>query len=159
VHIDARSSVHGIHSRTSGIEGFVRLALRDDGVVDTRAPADGRLSLAVEHLRSGNLFEERELRKRIDAKRFPTIDGVLATIAPTDRDDTYFVTGDLSFRGVTLEQKGLMTIGSDGDGALRMRGEAMFDIRDFGMEPPRILALKVDPVVTVRVELTAARVS
>ena len=33
----------------------------------------------------------------------------------------------------------------------------MFDIREFGMEPPRILMLKVEPEVTVRVEILPRR--
>ena len=36
---------------------------------------------------------------------------------------------------------------------------AVFDIRDFGMEPPRILMLKVQPEVTVRVEIVAEKES
>ena len=36
-------------------------------------------------------------------------------------------------------------------------GESTFDIRDFGMEPPRILMLKVQPEVGVRVEIVAER--
>ena len=36
-------------------------------------------------------------------------------------------------------------------------GQSTFDIRDFGMEPPRILLLKVEPDVTVRVEIVATK--
>ena len=35
------------------------------------------------------------------------------------------------------------------------RGESTFDVRDFGMEPPRILMLKVQPDVVVAVEIIA----
>jgi hypothetical protein len=38
---------------------------------------------------------------------------------------------------------------------VRLSGQSTFDIRDFGMEPPRILMLRVEPVVAVRVEITA----
>ena len=38
-----------------------------------------------------------------------------------------------------------------------MTGESTFDIRDFGMEPPRILLLKVQPDVHVRVEIHAEK--
>jgi hypothetical protein len=40
---------------------------------------------------------------------------------------------------------------------IRLEGAATFDIRDFGMEPPRILVLRVEPEVNVRIELIAAR--
>ena len=39
------------------------------------------------------------------------------------------------------------------------RGQSSFDIRDFGMEPPRILMLRVQPEVTVRVEIVAEKES
>jgi hypothetical protein len=34
-------------------------------------------------------------------------------------------------------------------------GEHVFDIRDFGIKPPRILMLRVEPEVTVRIRLVA----
>ena len=40
---------------------------------------------------------------------------------------------------------------------LAIRGEHGFDIRDFGMEPPRILMLRVEPDVSVRVEIIAEK--
>ena len=38
-----------------------------------------------------------------------------------------------------------------------LEGEHVFDVRDFGMEPPRIMMLKVHPEVSVRIEITAKR--
>jgi hypothetical protein len=38
---------------------------------------------------------------------------------------------------------------------VRLMGRSTFDIRDFGMEPPRILMLRVHPEVTVRIDLVA----
>ena len=40
---------------------------------------------------------------------------------------------------------------------LQLDGQATFDIRDFGMEPPRILMFKVRPEVDVRVEVVARK--
>jgi hypothetical protein len=40
---------------------------------------------------------------------------------------------------------------------LRLEGRSTFDIRDFGMDPPRILMLRVHPEVAVRVEIVAER--
>jgi hypothetical protein len=40
---------------------------------------------------------------------------------------------------------------------IRLTGEETFDIRDFGMEPPRILLLRVEPEVRVRVDIIATR--
>jgi len=43
------------------------------------------------------------------------------------------------------------------DRTIRLVGESTFDVRDFGMEPPRILMLRVEPDVYVRVEIIAER--
>jgi hypothetical protein len=37
-------------------------------------------------------------------------------------------------------------------------GEHTFDIRDFGMDPPKILMFRVEPEVNVRVEIVAEKV-
>ena len=71
-------------------------------------------------------------------------------------DGRYRVSGDLTFRGVTRTLRGRdddrrrSTTARSGSRASRT-----FDIRDFGMEPPRILMLQVEPDVDVRVEIVA----
>jgi polyisoprenoid-binding protein YceI len=156
VWIDAKSSVHPIHSQSDGLEGYVELAIGEDGAVEESAAASARLSLPVDRLRSGNVFEERELKRRIDARRFPTIDGELSSLS-ADGDGAYVVEGTITFRGESRVYEAPMTIEVLDDRTVRLAGEASFDIRDFGMEPPRILLLRVEPEVTVRVEIVATR--
>jgi hypothetical protein len=48
-----------------------------------------------------------------------------------------------------------MDIAASDDGTVRLEGERVFDIRDFGMQPPRILMLRVHPEVAVRVSIEA----
>ena len=43
------------------------------------------------------------------------------------------------------------------DGNFEVEGEKVFDIRDFGLTPPRILMLKVYPDVKVRGRIVAAK--
>jgi hypothetical protein len=50
-----------------------------------------------------------------------------------------------------------MTIEPTDDLTLQLAGQATFDIRDFGMEPPRVLMFKVDPEVSVRIDVVATR--
>ena len=52
-----------------------------------------------------------------------------------------------------------MTFEVHDDHTVNLAGQSTFDIRDFGMEPPRILLLKVQPEVTVRVEIVAEKES
>jgi polyisoprenoid-binding protein YceI len=155
VWIEARSNVHPIHSTTDGLEGYVDVALTPEGAVDVTAPVTGSLSLSVDHLSSGNRMEDRELQRRIDSRRYPTIEGILDKVAPSDEGGSYVVSGDVVFRGVSRHHEDLMSIARVDDLTIRLAGTSSFDIRDFGMDPPRILLLKVEPEVEIRVEIVA----
>lgn len=157
VWIDARSNVHPIHSTTDGLEGFVEVTFSPDGSVDVAAPVAGNLSLTVDHLSSGNRMEDRELQRRIDSRRYPKIEGTLDKIAPSEESESYLVGGDIAFRGVSRHHEDVMHISSVDDQSIRLAGKSTFDIREFGMEPPRILLLKVEPDVEIRVEIFATK--
>ncbi len=157
VWIDARSSLHPIHSSTDGLEGFMDLELGPDGSVDSSAEPAGSVSLPVNRLSSGNRIEDRELYKRIDARRYPTINGVLAEMVSTGEDGRFKVAGDVTFRGVARRHEDEITISRIDDSTVRLSGAARFDVREFGMEPPRILMLRVEPEVEVRIEIVATK--
>lgn len=159
VWIDARSNLHPIHSTTEGLEGFVELNLGSDGSVDVTTRPTGKLSLPVSRLSSGNRMEDRELQKRIDARRFPTIDGVLTNMESAGTSDTYNVSGDVTLRGVTRPHQDLMTVKAIDSQTIQLSGKSSFDIREFGMEPPKVLVLRVLPDVEVRVEIVAVEES
>jgi polyisoprenoid-binding protein YceI len=157
VEIHARSSLHPIDSRTDGLAGFLDVEIFDGGRVNLAAPTSGKLSLEVERLSSGNALEDRELRRRIDARRFRTIDGELTGMRETDQEGRYRVLGDLTFRGVTRSFEDDMVLTTNDGGEIQLVGESTFDIRDFGMDPPRVLMLKVEPVVHVTAHVTARK--
>ncbi len=163
VWIDARSNLHPIHSTTDGLEGFIDLDgkmgadAQGAGLVNVGEHPAGKLSLRVDRLSSGNRFEDRELHRRVDARRYPTIDGVLTGMKPVGTDGRYKVTGDVAFRGVSRPCEDEMSVTSVDDSTIRLEGRSTFDIRDFGMEPPRILVLRVEPDVVVRVEIVATK--
>ena len=52
-----------------------------------------------------------------------------------------------------------MTISAPDEHSLVIEGEQTFDIRDFGVQPPKILMLKVHPDVRVRVKVVARQES
>jgi hypothetical protein len=155
VWIEARSVLHPITTCTDGLEGHLDVAVRD-GCLDLGVPPTGRLSFDVQRLSSGNRFEDRELQRRIDARRFPTIDGELAAMERVGTDGRYEVRGTVTFRGVTRAYADEMEVSVADDGRIRLQGRARFDIRDFGMDPPRVLLVRVEPEVDVRVEIVAA---
>jgi hypothetical protein len=153
VSIAARSNVHPIHTQTTGLEGELRLELGGDGLNTTVDPS-GWLELAVDLLRSGNLLQDRELKRRIDARRYPTIRGDIKGMAADGAPGRLIVTGDVTFRGVTKTHEGEVTMAADGR-TVRFAGTATFDVRDFGMDPPKILMLRVEPEVEVSIDVLA----
>ncbi len=153
VWVDARSNLHPIHTETRGLEGWVELTPLPEGGVDLSTPVLGELALSVDRLTSGNALYDRELRRRIDARRFPVITGRITGVDATESSDRFLVAGDLSFHGHTRTFAHDMTIGIRNASTLEMRGDYVFDIREFDMRPPSMLMLKVYPEVAVRVEL------
>ena len=154
VWIEARSSLHPIHGEGRGLEGIVEAAVTD-GRVELNGDTVIRLELPVDQLKSGKAMEDAELLRRIDARKFPKIRGVTTEIKEIN-SGRYRVSGDLTFHGVTRAVEGEVSVSMpDGDKTIVLEGEQTFDIRDFGVQPPKILMLKVHPDVKVRVRVVA----
>jgi polyisoprenoid-binding protein YceI len=156
VWVSGRSSLHPINTETRGITGWFEVATRGDGALDLDQPVSGELELAVERLTSGNQLYDRELRRRIDARRFPTIAGRLTKLVVDGAHPDYVATGDVSFHGKTRTFEHGMQIAVHEDG-VALSGEDVFDIREFGMKPPSMLMVRVYPEISVRVELHGVR--
>jgi polyisoprenoid-binding protein YceI len=82
---------------------------------------------------------------------------VLDSVVGDGKEGSYRVSGDILFRGVSRHHEDLMEISQVDERTVRLAGESHFDIRDFGMDPPKVLMLKVEPVVDVRVEIFAVK--
>jgi polyisoprenoid-binding protein YceI len=158
VWVSGRSSLHPINTETRGITGWFEAAARPDGSLDLEQPASGELELAVERLTSGNQLYDRELRRRMDARRYPTIAGRVTDIVSDGSHPDYSVTGEISFHGQTRTFSHGMQIELREDG-VSLTGEDVFDIREFGMRPPSMLMVRVYPEISVRVELHGDRVA
>ena len=115
----------------------------------------GSLVVPAKTLRSGQTLRDLELRRQIQARRYPTIEATLRQVRST-KGDTFEVSGDITFMGTTQAAEGTLTVTLDGD-ELAIRGESTFDVRDYGFKPPNILGMKIDPMVTVAIELVGAR--
>jgi hypothetical protein len=59
------------------------------------------LEFTVHLLSSGNSSYDRETLRRVDAGRYPTINGYLTAMKETEREGRYLLDGHLSFRSVT----------------------------------------------------------
>jgi polyisoprenoid-binding protein YceI len=150
--VDARSSLHPINSETRGLRGWVEAVLRTDGTIDLEQPVSGVLEVSADRLSSGNKLYDLELRRRIDARAYPSISGEITRVTQGRAPIEYIVRGDLTFHGKTRTFEHEMVI-EVVDDAITMKGDYVFDIRQFNMRPPSMLMLKVYPEVAVRVEL------
>lgn len=155
--IDASSSVHPIHSETNGLEGWFEAELGESGGIEANAASHGHLELAVGGLTSGNPLLDREMRRRIDARRYPAITGDLTALEGTSEPGRYLARGNVTFRGVTRPVDGELLMSVDDGGALRITGERVFDVREFEFQPPRVLMLKVHPDVSIRIDVVGDR--
>ena len=156
VWVSGRSSLHPINTETRGVTGWFEAATRTDGSLDLGQAVSGELALTVDRLTSGNQLYDRELRRRIDARLYPTIKGRLTNIAVDGTHPDYVVTGDVEFHGKTRTFEHGMQIHLD-DAGVMLSGEDVFDIREFGMKPPSMLMVRVYPEISVRVELHGVR--
>ncbi|MGH3712282.1 MAG: YceI family protein [Micromonosporaceae bacterium] len=151
VWIEARSSLHPIHGEATGLEGELELAFADGKLLTDPAPVM-RLRLPVDRLRSGNPLNDLQLRRVIESDRYPEITGEATGVEPSGTG--YRVTGALTFHGTTRTVTDQITVAADGDG-LVIEGGHEFDITDYGVNPPKILMLRVHPEVTVRIRAEA----
>ena len=158
VGIHARSSLHAIDGHAGDVSGTVDLEVVD-GIV--RRLLAGHLEVPVSSLRSGNVLEDAELQRRVDARRFPTIVGEVQSaevLELLDDGGRFRVDGDLTFHGVTRPVTGELRITREGGAGerdrVRVEGEQVFDVREFGVNPPRILLLRVEPEVRVDISLS-----
>jgi polyisoprenoid-binding protein YceI len=156
VWVSGRSSLHPINTETRGITGWFEAATAADGSLDLEQPPAGQLELSVDRLTSGNQLYDRELRRRMDAKRYPTIAGVVTQIVPQGEHPNYLVTGDIEFHGKKRSFEHDMHIEVEED-EVRLTGDDVFDIREFGMKPPSMLMVRVYPEISVRIELYGTR--
>lgn len=158
VWVSGRSSLHPINTETRGITGWFEAMTREDGSLNLDMPIAGELQLAVEKLTSGNQLYDHELRRRIDARRYPMIEGRVTKISADGAHPRYSVAGDILFHGKNRSFEHVMDI-EIGEEEVALTGDYVFDIREFGMKPPSMLMIRVYPEIAVRVELYGTRES
>jgi polyisoprenoid-binding protein YceI len=152
--IEAKSSLHPIHGEATGLRGELEVEIRD-GRLDETVPPKARIELPVERLRSGNTLMDMETRRRIDARKFPTITAGLREVRALDRPDRYRAWIDLTLHGVTRRLPADVTARLDGENELSVEADLRLDVHGFGITPPRLLGLRVDPEVKVHAHLVA----
>lgn len=153
VEIEAQSSVHPIQGETNGVRGEAVGEVEDGKILLDPQPS-GYVEVPIDALQSGHRLQDMEMRRRLHAKKFPTIryDLKEAKGGP----ERFQLTGELTFHGETRPLSEEVTARLDGD-RLIVEGEHTFNIEDFGVKAPKILKLQVYPEVRVVAHLVAER--
>jgi polyisoprenoid-binding protein YceI len=149
---DAKSSLHPVHGTASQLGGFVEVSIEDGKIAPDPAPVM-HVEFPVERLTSGNALQDREMWKLLDSKRNATIAADLKTLTPAS-GTTYRASGVITMSGRTKAYDGELTV-VVGNDKLTIDGGLVVDIRDFGLQPPRLLMITVQPQVTVKLHLIA----
>jgi polyisoprenoid-binding protein YceI len=153
---EARSSLHPIKVESNAVEGSLELEVAS-GHADLSKTPKGSIALHVESLKTGNRLEDRELERQLQVRKYPRIRGEVREVAALDGGRRYRVRGDLTLRGVTKSLEGEVTLQVIDDRTVQVEGEKTIDVRDFGLQPPKILMLQVYPEVRIRARLVAIR--
>ena len=155
--LDGRSTLHPIHAETAGATGWIEADIAlDTGQAAVHA---GRLHIPLAGLSSGNVLYDAELRRRLDVRRFPEATGVMSDWQPSAQPGTYRVKGDVTFRGVTRDVEDDMSLSAEDDRTVILSGSRIFDVRQYGMNPPHLLAVRVHPEVTISIALVGRLVN
>ena len=101
---------------------------------------------------------DRETWKLIDSNRFPRIAADLRELRAALGPNHYEASGDVTLAGRSRKYDGDLTFAHDED-SVTVDGELRIDIRDFGLKPPNLLIIKVDPVVKAVLHLVARKIA
>jgi YceI-like domain len=143
---DASTSLHAVAARAP-VAGWFEAEIADGGFVPG-STVSGGLEVAVDSIRSGNPLYDAETRRRIDVRDHPAISASIATTTNIDAASVV-VEGTVTFHGEEVLLEGELTLAP----GPMLTGEGTVDIRWWGLQPPRLLAFRVEPEVVVRVEL------
>ncbi len=153
VELHANSSVHPINGEIHDVRGEATVEVTD-GALDPSG-ATGYIEADVEHLKSGKKLEDMALRKQVEAKKYPTVRYEVRSVE--GGPDRFKVTGAFTFHGVTQEFTEDVAARVDG-GTLHVETEHTFDITQFGVQPFKILNMKIYPEVRLVLRLVGKEV-
>jgi polyisoprenoid-binding protein YceI len=155
---EARSSLHPIRVESTGLRGHLDAEVVDGRLADG-APVTGRVEIEADRLKTGNGLYDHELERRLEVRKYPTIQGQVREVRAVGDGQRYHVAGELLFHGIPRPVEGEVSLRILDDKTLEIEGERVFDVRQHGLEPPKILMLKVHPEVQVRAHVIAERES
>lgn len=154
--VAARSSIGPITFEAHEIDGWIDADVSGTGseLVIGEGGASAELAVQLTSLRSGNDLYDSELRRRIDARRFPVC--VLRLERGTMLDGgRWSLAGTITFHGTMRPLAGTVEVETISEGRIAVTGAKELDIRDFGLQAPTMLMTKIYPEVQVQLFIAA----
>jgi hypothetical protein len=146
--------MHPITAETRALVGTIDGELDENGVPRFELEHGARLQLAVETMKSGHRLQDMEMQRRLDVRRYPQIEVVVDRAGQADRPGRYRASVKVTAHGRTRSFDEDFSMRVEGR-RLVIEGEHTFDMRDFDVNPPNFLTLKVHPEVRVRARIVA----
>jgi polyisoprenoid-binding protein YceI len=147
---EAKSSLHAVHGRATQLSGFIEARCENDALA-LDPPPKMHIEFPIERLSSGNSMQDKETWKLLDSKRNPRIRADLRELRSAGGND-YTASGEITLTGRARKYDGPLRIVCAGND-ITVDGSLTFDIREFGITPPRFLMFTVEPVVDIRLHL------
>lgn len=155
VDIGLKVNLHPSHITATGLRGTLEGELDEQGRPRLDRPYSAELRLPVDAIKSGNGPQDREMRRRFDASRYPEITARVTHAEPSNGGDgRYRATALLTMHGQTHEVTGDVRLSVDG-ASVTVDGDQVINVKQFGIDPPRLIVLKVEPDVDVRAHIVA----
>jgi polyisoprenoid-binding protein YceI len=156
VRVGLRVNLHPSHIDANALSGVIDCEVDDQGKPRLDQPYSAEVSLPVDAIKSGNGLQDREMRRRFDAGRYPTITARVTKGEALEGDGHYRAIAELTLHGQTREITGEIQLHVDGT-TMTIDGQQVINVKDFGIDPPRLIILKVEPDVDLTVHIVAER--
>lgn len=155
VDITLKVNLHPSHITARGLRGTIEGEVDEHGRPRLDRPYSAELTLPVDSIKSGHGLQDREMRRRFDSSRYPEIAARVTHAEPLNGGDgRYRATAHLTMHGHTEEITGDVRLDVDG-GTVTVVGEQVINVKQFGIDPPRLIVLKVEPDVDVTAHIVA----
>ena len=158
VSVGLRVNLHPSHISANALSGVIECEVDDQGTPRLDQPYSAELTLPVDAIKSGNGIQDREMRRRFDVSRYPTITATVTHGEAGEGEGRYRAVAQLTMHGQTREITGDVQLGVNGK-TMTIDGQQVINVKDFGIDPPRLIILKVEPDVDLQVHIVAERES
>lgn len=162
--LQGNSTLHKFALEAQEVNGSLVINKADyqqDPLQSVTDSAQGQVKIPVSELSSGEKGLDNNMKKAMDAKKYPVItyrltNVILADSATTDSGWTRFqTTGALTIHGVT-KTISMVVLGKQiNENQLRFKGQKSIKMSDFGVKPPVLMfgAIKTDDTIIVNFNL------